>query len=55
MLIRIQVIDNEIVYDFKRRLPGRGYYICDDNQCIEKISIWKQKRLKRLQKKQKRN
>lgn len=54
-MIRFQVIDNNIAYDLKRKLQGRGYYVCDNNQCIEKLSIWKQKRLKRLQKKQKRN
>lgn len=54
-LLRFQVLDNELIFDLKRKLPGRGFYVCDNNQCIEELTIWKKKKLKRLQTKQKRN
>lgn len=52
-LVRLVLVDGELVYDMKRKLPGRGYYVCSKKECIEKLSIWKTKRLKRLLKQKK--
>ena len=38
--------DNEINIDRTGKMPGRGAYICDDIQCLEKLI--KTKRLERV-------
>ena len=38
--------DNEINIDRTGKMPGRGAYICDDIQCLEKLI--KTKRLKKV-------
>ena len=53
LLLRFIVLDKELVFDTKKVLQARGYYVCDENECIEKLTLWKTKRLKRLLKTQK--
>lgn len=48
-LLYFKVRDGEIVFDFKRKLFGRGYYVCDDNNCIDRMEKW----LKKMRKKKK--
>ena len=36
-LIHYKLIKKEVVFDVKRKLPGRGYYVCNDNICIKKL------------------
>ena len=38
--------DNEINIDWTGKMPGRGAYICDDIQCLEKLI--KTKRLEKV-------
>jgi predicted RNA-binding protein YlxR (DUF448 family) len=40
----------EAVFDLTGKFPGRGYYVCDDNFCIERLSKWIIKRLKKKDK-----
>ncbi len=35
---------NKIIYDLKQNLPSRGYYCCDDNDCLTKLDRWRKKR-----------
>ena len=44
-LIRFGVLNNEIIYDLNGKLEGRGNYVCDRNECLEKISKWKSRHI----------
>ncbi|MCK4311660.1 MAG: DUF448 domain-containing protein [Candidatus Cloacimonetes bacterium] len=46
-LIRFAILDSEIVFDLKRKITARGYYVCDDNDCMEKLDKWLQKHIKK--------
>lgn len=46
-LMRLVFINGEIVFDLQRRLQGRGYYVCDENRCLEDLKQWLKKRKKR--------
>ncbi|MCK4956361.1 MAG: DUF448 domain-containing protein [Candidatus Cloacimonetes bacterium] len=39
-LLAFKLKDNKVVFDFKRQLSGRGYYVCDDNKCINRMDKW---------------
>ena len=39
-LLRFGIIEEDIVFDLNKRLTGRGYYVCDENRCIEKLKRW---------------
>ncbi len=49
-LIRFAFIKNEIVFDLKRRIAARGYYVCDNNECLQKLDKWLNKRKKKSRK-----
>ena len=49
-LIRFAFIKNEIVFDMKRRIAARGYYVCDKNECLQKLDKWLNKRKKKSRK-----
>ena len=49
-LIRFAFIKNEIVFDLKRRIAARGYYVCDNNECLQKLDKWLNKREKKSRK-----
>lgn len=49
-LIRFAFIKNEIVFDLKRRIAARGYYVCDNNVCMQKLDKWLNKRKKKSRK-----
>jgi len=48
--IRFAFIKNEIVFDMKRRIASRGYYVCDNNECLQKLDKWLNKRKKKSRK-----
>lgn len=35
-LLRFAIMQNMIVFDLRKKLPGRGYYVCAQMHCIEK-------------------
>ena len=35
-LLRFVVVDGVICFDLRKKLPGRGYYVCAQRHCIEK-------------------
>ena len=35
-LIRLALIDGQLCFDLRHKLPGRGYYICARRACIDK-------------------
>ncbi len=43
-LLRFVIIEGGIIFDIKQRLHQRGYYVCDENQCIQKLEKWKKKK-----------
>jgi len=43
-LIRFILIEGEVIFDLGQRFPARGYYVCDENNCIEKLEKWVIKR-----------
>ncbi len=45
-LYRFAVIDSEIMFDLKRRIPSRGYYVCNKNECLEKLNKWLLKKIR---------
>lgn len=47
-LLRIVKTDTEFVLDKKGKMNGRGAYICNDNECLEKLC--KQKILNKVYK-----
>ena len=46
-LIRFILLGKDIIFDFNQDLPGRGYYVCDQNTCLGKVNKWKVKLLKK--------
>ncbi len=46
-MLNFKIINSKIVYDFFRRLSGRGYYICDAEECVEGLPKWMKKKLKK--------
>ncbi|MBO5753974.1 MAG: DUF448 domain-containing protein [Proteobacteria bacterium] len=35
-LLRFAVLNNTLVFDLRKKLPGRGYYVCAQMHCLEK-------------------
>ena len=35
-LLRFGLIQNTLCFDLRKKLPGRGYYVCASKQCLEK-------------------
>lgn len=46
-LFRFILWQDEVVFDLEKKIQARGYYVCDDNKCLQKIDKW----LKRTHKK----
>ncbi len=36
-LMRFVLLDSEIVFDMNCDIKKRGYYVCDDNSCLQKL------------------
>ncbi len=43
-LMRFVLLDFEIVFDLNCDIKKRGYYVCDDNSCLQKL----EKRVKKI-------
>jgi predicted RNA-binding protein YlxR (DUF448 family) len=43
-LLRFLMLDGEIIFDPGQKIAARGYYVCDNNACIEKLEKWKTKK-----------
>lgn len=43
-LLRFIFLDGEVSFDLRQKIETRGYYVCDDNSCIEKLEKWKSKK-----------
>jgi|AntAceMinimDraft_16_1070373.scaffolds.fasta_scaffold00284_14 predicted RNA-binding protein YlxR (DUF448 family) len=43
-LIRFVLLNSEIVFDLNCKIEKRGYYVCDDNNCLQKL----EKRVKKI-------
>ncbi len=49
-LMRFAIIDREIVFDMGKKLTCRGYYVCNNNECLQKLGKWLSKHLKKIKK-----
>ncbi len=38
--------DNELIPDNKKIMHGRGYYVCNNERCLEKIKFFKPRKKK---------
>ena len=45
-LMRFVLLDSEIVLDLNYKIEKRGYYVCDDNDCLQKLDNRVKKMLK---------
>ncbi len=45
IFLRFVLVDKEIVFDLNRKFPAYGYYVCDKNECLEKIEKWVKRKL----------
>ena len=43
-LMRFVLLDSEIVFDLNDIIEKRGYYVCDDNSCLQKL----EKRIRKI-------
>ncbi len=43
-LMKFILLDSEIVFDLNGVIEKRGYYVCDDNSCLQKL----EKRVKKI-------
>ena len=43
-LIRFILIGDQIVYDMLGRIQQRGHYVCNDNNCLQKLPVWLRKK-----------
>lgn len=39
-LLRFVILQNEPVFDLTGKFQARGFYVCDENLCIEKLDKW---------------
>ncbi len=46
-MIRFVIAENEIVIDWGKRNLMRGYYTCNDNECLVLLEKWLKKRLRK--------
>ena len=46
--MRFAIIDRKIVFDIRKKLACRGYYVCNNNECLLKLGKWLSKYLKKI-------
>ena len=46
-LLRFVIKNNVIVFDYKQKMQGRGYYCCGISNCLNKLEKWMKKRKKK--------
>jgi len=39
-LLRFILLDDESILDLNNKISSRGYYVCNENSCIEKLDKW---------------
>lgn len=49
-LLRFIVMSGDYVIDYRQRLTGRGFYLCNGNECIAGLEKWIAKRAIRRRK-----
>jgi uncharacterized protein len=49
-LLRFAILDKEAVFDMGNTFPDRGYYVCDDNNCLMEIDKWLKKKIRKNRK-----
>jgi len=42
-LIRLVIIENNLIFDISQKIPQRGYYVCCDLKCINKLTTRRKK------------
>jgi predicted RNA-binding protein YlxR (DUF448 family) len=48
--LRFAILDKEAVFDMGNTFPDRGYYVCDDNNCLMEIDKWLKKKIRKNRK-----
>ncbi|MBN1326499.1 MAG: YlxR family protein [Candidatus Cloacimonetes bacterium] len=43
-LIRFIRIADQVIYDLSGKINQRGYYVCNDNNCLQKLPVWQRKK-----------
>ncbi len=43
-LLRFASVDGIQVFDLKNRIQGRGFYICNDSDCLQRLDRWIKKK-----------
>jgi len=51
ILMRFLILSGHYIMDIDKDLPGRGYYVCNRNECLEKLDLWIKKKKKLWSKK----
>lgn len=46
-LIRFVFFGKNVVIDIKQHLNKRGYYVCSQNECLQKLDKWFKKKRKK--------
>ncbi|MEA3476057.1 MAG: DUF448 domain-containing protein [Candidatus Cloacimonadota bacterium] len=46
-LARFVIKNDSIVFYYKQKMHGRGYYCCSDVNCMNKLEKWMKKRKKK--------
>ena len=46
-LMRFILLDSEIVFDLNCDVEKRGYYVCNDNMCLQKLEKKVKKNIKK--------
>jgi len=49
-LFRFVILSNRFVIETGRKLSGRGYYCCQNQECLKELPKWTLKRAKKQQK-----
>ena len=39
-LMKFVLIDSDVVFAQNNELAKRGYYVCNDNSCLQKLDKW---------------
>ena len=47
-LLRFVIIHGEIVFDTKKTFQQRGYYVCDNNECLGRLKKWLKKKKQKI-------
>ena len=45
-LMKFFFLDSEVVFVINNEIGKRGYYVCNDNNCLQKVDKWVFKMLK---------